>query len=163
MIKVLFVCLGNICRSPMAEFVLKQMVAQKGLSDQFEIASAATSISNEICHEAMDFRAADILRQMKVPFSEHYSYHLRKTDYAKFDYILAMDDNNVRNILDIVGEDKNHKIHRLLDYSDKPRSIKDPWYTGNFDEAYWDIYEGCQTFLDFITRDDRRPHADSKK
>ena len=147
MIKVLFVCLGNICRSPMAEFVMKQMVDERSLSNQFEIDSAATEGYNERVHEVLDCRAADILRQMKVPFTQHYSRQIRKSDYAKFDYILAMDDNNVRDILDIVGGDKDHKVHRLLDFTDNPRSIKDPWYTGNFDEAYWDIVEGCDAFL----------------
>ena len=150
MIKVLFVCLGNICRSPMAEFVMKQMVAEKGLTDKFEITSAATEGYNEMVHGALDYRAADMLKLMKVPFTKHYSRQIRKSDYAKFDYILAMDDNNVRDILDIVGEDKNHKVYRLLDFTKNPRSVKDPWYTGNFDEAYWDIYEGCQAFLEHL-------------
>lgn len=154
MIKVLFVCLGNICRSPMAEFVMKQMVAEKGLADQFEIASAATESYNERVHEALDYRAADMMKQMKVPYTQHYSRQIRKSDYAKFDYILAMDDNNVRDILEIVGGDKDHKVHRLLDFTDNPRSVKDPWYTGNFDEAYWDIYEGCQAFLEYLMQHD---------
>ena len=152
MIKVLFVCLGNICRSPMAEFILKQMVNEKGLSPQFEIASAATDGYNEACHETLDYRAAEILRQMKVPFTNRSSVHLRPSDYAKFDYILAMDENNVRDIRAICGGDKDHKVYRLLDFTAVPRSIKDPWYTGNFEEAYWDIYEGCQAFLEFIIK-----------
>ena len=155
MIRVLFVCLGNICRSPMAEFVFKQMVAEKDLTEQFEIASAATEGYNEMVHEALDYRAADILKQNKVPYTQHYSYHLRKSDYDKFDYILAMDDNNVRDILGIVGGDKDHKVYRLLDFTKNPRSVKDPWYTGNFDEAYWDIYEGCQAFLDHLRKHER--------
>ncbi len=150
MIRVLFVCLGNICRSPMAEFILKKMVAEKGLADQFEIASAATDADNERYHEVLDYRAADILHQMKVPFTPRYSYHLRKTDYDKFDYILAMDENNVRDILGIVGKDKKHKIYRLLDFTNQHQNIRDPWYTGNFDEAYWDIYHGCQEFLKYV-------------
>jgi len=152
MIKVVFVCLGNICRSPMAEFVFKQMVAEKGLAGQFKVASAATEGYNERVHEALDYRAADILRQMKVPFTQHYSHQLRQSDYGYFDYILAMDDANVRDILEIVGLDMDHKIHCLLDYTNNPRSIKDPWYTGNFDEAFWDIYEGCQAFLEHIQK-----------
>ena len=154
MVKVLFVCLGNICRSPMAEFVFKQMVAKKGLSDQFEIASAATEYYNEMVHESLDYRAADMLRQMKVPFTEHYSRQMRPNDYRHFDYILEMDDNNVRGILEIIGGDKAHKIHRLMDFTKNPRSVKDPWYTGNFDEAYWDIYEGCQAFLEYLEKHD---------
>jgi len=156
MIKILFVCLGNICRSPMAEFVMKQMVSEKGLIDQFEIASAATESYNEMYHAPLDYRAEDILRQNKIPFTQHYSYHLRKSDYDKFDYIVAMDDNNVKDILEIIGSDTKHKIHRLLDFTKQPRNIKDPWYTGNFDEAYWDIYEGCQAFLEYLHKRIRR-------
>lgn len=150
MIKVLFVCLGNICRSPMAEFVMKQMVAEKGLTNKFEIASAATEGYNEMVHEALDYRAADMLRQMKVPFTQHYSRQIRKSDYDKFDYILAMDDSNIEDIQSIVGEDTDNKIYRLLDFANKPRNIKDPWYTGNFDETYWDIVEGCDSFLKYL-------------
>ena len=153
MIKVLFVCLGNICRSPMAEFVLKQMVAEKGIADQFEIDSAATDGYNEIAHEGIDWRAKDILQQMHVSFSEHYSRRIRPKDYAHFDYILCMDDANVEDVQSIVGLDKDNKIHRLLDYTEQPRNIKDPWYTGNFDDAYWDIYHGCQAFLETIQKD----------
>ena len=156
MIKVLFVCLGNICRSPMAEFVFKQMVAEKGVADQFEIASAATEAYNEIYHESLDYRAADMLHQMKIPFTQRYSYHLRKSDYDKFDYILAMEDANIRDILKITGPDTKHKIHLLLDFTEHPRNISDPWYTGNFDEAYWDIYEGCQAFLEYLNTDHLR-------
>ena len=150
MIKVLFVCLGNICRSPMAEFVMKQMVAEKGLTNKFKIASAATEGYNEMVHEALDYRAADMLRQMKVPFTQHYSRQIRKSDYDKFDYILAMDDSNIEDIQSIVGEDTDNKIYRLLDFANKPRNIKDPWYTGNFDETYWDIVEGCDSFLKYL-------------
>ena len=150
MIKVLFVCLGNICRLPMAEFIFKQMVAEKGLDDQFEIASAATEAYNEIYHESLDYRAADMLRQMKVPFTYHFSRQIRPQNYEYFDYILAMDDNNVRDILGIVGGDKDHKVYRLLDFTSNPRPVRDPWYTGNFDGAYWDIYEGCQAFLETL-------------
>ena len=129
---------------------MKQMVAEKGLTDQFEIASAATEGYNEMVHETLDYRAADMLRQMKVPFTEHYSRQIRKSDYARFDYILGMDDSNVRDILAIVGGDKDRKVHSLLDFTNNPRPVKDPWYTGNFDEAYWDIYEGCQAFLEYL-------------
>ena len=124
------------------------------MAGQFEIASAATEGYNEMMHEALDYRAADMLRQMKVPFTQHYSRQIRSSDYDKFDYILAMDDNNVRDILDIVGDDKDHKVHRLLDFTQNPRPVKDPWYTGNFDEAYWDIYEGCQAFLEYLEKHD---------
>lgn len=129
---------------------MKQMVAEKGLTNKFEIASAATEGYNEMVHEALDYRAADMLRQMKVPFTQHYSRQIRKSDYDKFDYILAMDDSNIEDIQSIVGEDTDNKIYRLLDFANKPRNIKDPWYTGNFDETYWDIVEGCDSFLKYL-------------
>ena len=150
MIKVLFVCLGNICRSPMAQFVFKQMVAQKGLSEQFYIDSAATERSNEMCHAGIHHGTCDKLKAMKIPFEEHYSLQIRPRDYVYFDYIIAMDDSNIEDIQSLVGPDTEHKIHRLLDFTNNPRNIRDPWYTGNFDESYWDIYEGCQAFLDSL-------------
>ena len=150
MIKVLFVCLGNICRSPMAQFVFMQMVKERGLDDKFEIESAATESYNEMCHAGIHYGTRDILTEMKVPFAEHYSRRIRPHDYAYYDYILAMDDSNIQDIQSIVGIDVENKIHCLLDFANKPRNIKDPWYTGNFDETYWDIVEGCDAFLEYL-------------
>lgn len=150
MIKVLFVCLGNICRSPMAEFVFKNMVAEKGLADKFVIASAATEGFNEMCHAGIHQGTRKKLQQMQIPFEEHYSRKLRPADYAYFDYILAMDNNNVEDILEIVGPDTERKIYRLLDFIAMPRNIRDPWYTGNFDETYDDIMLGCEAFLEYL-------------
>ena len=150
MIKVLFVCLGNICRSPMAEFVFKQMVEERGLADKFEIDSAATESYNEMCHAGIHYGTRDKLKAMRIPFEEHYSRCIRPRDYAYYDYILAMDDSNIDDILEIVGPDTERKIYRLLDFTDYPRNIRDPWYTGNFDESYDDISEGCQAFLDSL-------------
>ena len=147
MIKVLFVCLGNICRSPMAQFVFQQMVDEKGLSDCFEIDSAATESYNEMCHAGIYPDTREILRAKNIPFQEHYSRRIRTTDYAHFDYIIAMDGSNIEDIQSLLGPDKEHKIHRLLDYTDHPRNIRDPWYTGNFEECYQDIVEGCEAFL----------------
>lgn len=156
MIKVLFVCLGNICRSPMAQFVFKQMVDERGLTDQFEIDSAATEGYNEMCHAGIHHGTRDILTAMHVPFEEHYSRRIRPADYAYFDYILAMDDSNVEDIQSLVGMDTEHKIYRLLDFTDHPRNIRDPWYTGNFDETYWDIVEGLEAFLSFLEQKSNR-------
>ena len=147
MIKVLFVCLGNICRSPMAQFVFNQMVKENGLSDHFEIDSAATESYNEMCHAGIYHGTREILKAKRIPFEEHYSRRIRATDYAHYDYIIAMDDSNIKDIQSLLGPDTKHKIHRLLDYTDHPRNIRDPWYTGNFEECYQDIVEGCQAFL----------------
>ena len=147
MIKVLFVCLGNICRSPMAQFVFKQMVSERGLADKFEIDSAATESYNEICHAGIHHGTRAILTAMHIPFQEHYSRRIRPTDYAYYDYILAMDDNNIEDIQSIVGIDTDNKIHRLLDFSNTPRNIKDTWYTGNFDDTWDGVLEGCTALL----------------
>ena len=146
MIKVLFVCLGNICRSPMAQFVFRQIVKEKGLSDRFEIESAATESYNEMCHAGIYYGTREILKAKKIPFEEHYSRRIRATDYEYYDYIIVMDDKNIKDIQSLLGCDKEHKIHRLLDYTDYPRNIKDPWYSGNFEECYRDIDEGCKAF-----------------
>ena len=148
MIKVLFVCLGNICRSPMAEFVFKDMVNKKGLSNEFYIESAATS--SEAVGEGIYYGTRDILKQQGIPFSERKARQMTKADYDKFDYILGMETKNVENILRIVGEDKENKVCRLLDFSDSPRNIADPWYTGDFDITYYDVEDGCSKFLEYI-------------
>ena len=103
MIKVLFVCLGNICRSPMAQFVFMQMVEERGLADKFEIDSAATESYNEMCHAGIHHGTCEMLKSMHVPFEEHYSRRIRPRDYAYYDYILAMDDSNIEDIQSLVG------------------------------------------------------------
>ena len=148
MIKVLFICLGNICRSPMAEFAFKDMVNKKGLSNEFYIESAATSC--EAVGEGIYFGTRDILKEQGIPFEERKARQMTKKDYDKFDYILAMEQKNISNILRIVGEDKENKVCRLLDFSECPRDIKDPWYTGEFDITYYDVEEGCSKFLEYI-------------
>ena len=90
------------------------------------------------------------MKAMHVPFEEHYSRRIRSNDYAYYNYILAMDDSNIEDIQAVIGQDTEHKIYRLLDFTSHPRNIKDPWYTGNFDETYWDIVEGCDAFLKYI-------------
>lgn len=145
MIKIMFVCLGNICRSPMAEFVLKDMVNKKGLSNEFYIKSSATSyeeIGNDIyCG------ARDKLIQKNIPFTKRKATRLTPEDYNKYDFIIGMEEANIRDIKRIVGEDKENKIYKLLDFSNNPRDIADPWYTGNFEVTYYDIVEGCHAFL----------------
>lgn len=145
MIKVMFVCLGNICRSPMAEFVLKDMIKKQGLEKEFYIKSSATS-SEEIGND-IHYGTRDKLIQKEIPFTKRKAVKLRAEDYKKYDYIIGMEKSNVINIKRIVGEDVDDKIYRLLDFSDTPRDIADPWYTGNFEITFNDIVEGCNGFL----------------
>lgn len=147
MIKVLFVCLGNICRSPMAQIVLENMVKELGIDNEFEIDSAGTEGYNEMCHAGIHRGTKEILTRKRIPFTEHYSRKIRKHDYNYYDYIIAMDSENISDMEYIIGYDTDNKIKRLLDYTTKPRNIKDPWYTGNFDETYEDVVEGCEAFL----------------
>ena len=150
MIKVLFICHGNICRSPMAEFVFRNMVRERGLADQFEIASSATSreeIGNPV-HPGTKRK----LREFGIHTDGKYAVQLTKADYNNYDYLLAMEQRNIINAMRILGSDPEAKVARLLDYSAKPRDIADPWYTGNFDVTYNDIYEGCEALLEHIVR-----------
>ena len=135
----------------MAEFVFKYMVQQKGLATQFFIDSAGTEYTSED-HSPIHYGTKNILAENNIPFEEHYSRRIQTSDYAYFDYILAMEDRNIDEITELLGPDTEHKIYRLLDFSNHPRNIRDPWYTGNFEESYWDIYEGCQTFLDYLEK-----------
>ena len=148
MIKILFVCLGNICRSPMAEFIFKDMVKKQGIENKFYIKSAATSYE-EIGND-MHYGAKDKLEQKGIPFQKRKATRLKSSDYEKYDYIIGMDDNNIRNIINIVGTDKDNKVYKLLDFTDNPRSIADPWYTGNFENTYNDLVEGLNGFLNYL-------------
>ena len=148
MIKVMFVCLGNICRSPMAEFVLKDLVKKRGVENDFYIESSATSPEELGCD--VHYGTVHKLNSVGINVEHRQSKLLRKEDYEKFDYILGMESRNIQNILRIVGEDKENKVYRLLDFSNNPRDIADPYFTGNFDRTYEDILEGCSAFLEKI-------------
>ncbi len=151
--KILFICHGNICRSPMAEFVMKDMVEKRGLADCFEIASAATS-TEEIWGgkgNPVYPPAREELAKHGIDCSGKRAVQVTKKDYATYDYLLCADSMNVRNTIRITGPDKENKIHLLLDYSDRPgSSIADPWYYGNFDQTYRDVVEGCEGFLKYL-------------
>ena len=150
MIKVLFVCLGNICRSPMAEFIFKDMIYKKGLSNEFVIKSAATSYE-EIGND-MHYGAKDKLNQKNIPFSKRKATRITLEDYKYYNFIIGMEESNIKNIKRIVGEDVDNKISKLLDYSDNPRDIADPWYTGNFEKTYNDIVKGCNGFIKYLEK-----------
>lgn len=148
MIKIMFVCLGNICRSPMAEFVFKDLVKKHHLEDKFIINSAATS--NEEYGNPVHPGTRNKLAQYNISVAGKTSVQLKKADYQKYDYIIAMDASNLRNIFRIVGNDNENKVSRLLDFANENRDIADPWYTGNFDQTYDDIYLGCQELLKYL-------------
>ena len=150
MTKILFVCHGNICRSPMAESLMKELVKEKGLENEFYIESAATS-TEEIGNGVYP-PVKRILKARGIDCSAKYARQMTRADYDKFDYILGMENKNIANILRIVGEDKENKVHRLLDFSAKPRDITDPWYTGDFDITYYDVEEGCSKFLEYLEK-----------
>ena len=129
MIRVLFVCHGNICRSPMAEFLLKDLVRRRGIAREFYIASAATS-SEEIGNP-VHRGTRKKLAELNISCSEKRAVRMRPEDYRKYDYLIGMDAWNLRNIMAIVRQDPQHKVHLLLDFSEHPRDIADPWYTGD--------------------------------
>ena len=148
MIKILFVCHGNICRSPMAEYVFKDLVDRKGLSDQFEIASAATS--REELGNPMDFRTQQVLRAHGVPFGPHAARQADGGDYERYDLLLCMEEKNRRALLQRLGGDPQHKVSLLLAFAQKTKNIDDPWYTGNFEKAFEEIQGGCQNLLQYL-------------
>ena len=148
MIKILFICHGNICRSTMAEFVLKDLVNKKGVSDKFIIDSAGTS-TEEIGNDT-HYGTKKKLDEMNISYTTRHARQVNINDYTEYDYLICMDDRNIINLKRIVGEDESNKIKLLLDYVGKHQSIKDPWYTNNFDETYNDILEGCNGLLESI-------------
>ena len=150
MVKILFICLGNICRSPMAEFLFKDIVAKRGLADKFYIASAATS-SYEIGNPVHP-GTRNKLAQHGISVAAKTAVQLTKADYNKYDYLIGMEASNIRNILRIVGSDNRHKVYKLLQFAGSERDIADPWYTGNFDVTYNDIHEGCTALLEYLLK-----------
>ena len=147
-IKILFICHGNICRSPLAEFIFRDLVNRSGQGDKFHIASAATS-TEEIGNPVYP-PAKRKLSEHGISCDGKYAIQLTRGDYQKYDYLLGMEERNIINMKRILGGDPDGKVFRLLDFSDRPRNIADPWYSGDFDTAYEDIKEGCEAFLSFL-------------
>ncbi len=148
MIKILFVCHGNICRSPMAEFVMKNIVKKNGKDKNFFIESRATS-AEEIGNPVYP-AVREKLKEHGMDCTGKVACQLRRTDYMQYDYFIGMDQANLKNMIRIFGGDPDQKIHLLMDYTDHPRDIMDPWYTRDFEKAWQDIQEGCQGFFRFI-------------
>lgn len=148
MIKVLFICHGNICRSPMAEFVFKDLVAKCGLSDQFHIESAATS-TEELGNPVYP-PARRKLNSLGIDCSGKRARQMNKSDYDKFDYLIGMDTYNMRNINRICGGDPDGKVYKMLAIAGESRDVADPWYTGDFEATYRDVLKGSEAFLDML-------------
>ena len=143
--KILFVCHGNICRSPMAEFVMKDLVQKAGLADHFYIESAATS-TEEIGNEVYP-PAKRKLAEHGIACKGKTARQMTRSDYQRFDLLIGMDDWNIRNMTRIAGGDPEGKIHKLLDYTARKGDVADPWYTGDFDATWRDVTEGCRELL----------------
>ena len=146
MTKIMFICHGNICRSPLAEFVMKDMVKRRGLSGKFLIASSATS-GEEIGNPVFP-PIQDLMRRRGIPFKDRSAVRLQPGDYAKYDLFVAMDENNLRNIRRIFPDDPREKVYKLLSFCGEDGDIADPWYYGNFEAVYEQIARGCSALLE---------------
>ncbi|MBR5428059.1 MAG: low molecular weight phosphotyrosine protein phosphatase [Clostridia bacterium] len=149
MTKICFVCHGNICRSPMAEFVMKELVRQAGREDEFFIVSAATHTDNiwDGGSSPIYPNALTQLKKHNIPYTKKYAALLTRADYYKYDLFPCMDDENMRHMTRIFGGDPDGKLHKLLEYAGETRDVSDPWYTRDFDRAYADILRGCKALL----------------
>lgn len=155
MIKIMFVCHGNICRSPMAEFIMKKLVKDSGLEDEFLIKSSATSteeIWNGVGNPVYPPAKAELQRH-GIGCEGKRAVQLRKDDYGKYDLFIGMDSANIRNMHRILGGDPENKIHKLMDYTDRGGDVADPWYTRSFDITYRDVLDGCTKLLEAIKRE----------
>ena len=151
MIKILFVCHGNICRSPMAEFVMKDMVRKAGLENQFHIASAATS--GEELGNPVYPPARRKLAEHGIDCSGKTARRLRKSDYTQYDLLIGMDQANLRNMHRMCDGDPEGKLHLLLDFTNRPGNVADPWYTGDFEATWRDVEQGCQGLLQELAQE----------
>ena len=150
MYKLLFICHGNICRSPMAEFVMKDIVNKAGMTEKFFIASCATS--TEEIGNTVHYGTKRKLAEVGISCEGKRAVQLTKKDYDLYDMLIAMDEMNIRNIMRIIKSDPKNKVSLLLSHCGENRSIADPWYTGNFDNTYNDILKGCTALFKELTK-----------
>ena len=152
MIKILFICHGNICRSPMAEAVFRHMLEERSLGERFAVDSAAVSaeeIGNPVYPEANRTLVAHGL-----PASNHHAWQLTRADYDRYDFFIGMDQENIYRMRQIFGGDSQRKVGLLLAYTEHPREVEDPWYTGRFDRVFDLITQGCQALLEALLADE---------
>lgn len=153
--RIMFVCHGNICRSPMAEFIMKKLVCEAGLQDNFFISSSATSTE-----EIWNGRGNPVYPPAKAELKKHgiscegkYAVQLKKGDYENYDLFIGMDSANIRNMRKILDNDRDGKIYKLLTFADRSDDVADPWYSGDFEKTYDDIYSGGTALLEYLTRE----------
>ncbi len=142
----MFVCLGNICRSTMSEFVMKAMIKEEGLDGEISVASSATSDEAIGCDIHRGTKA--ILEKHEIPYASRAAVRLKKSDFDKYDYFIGMEDRNIRDMKKILGTDK--KIYKLLEFAGDESDISDPWYTHDFDATYRDVTKGCRALLNIL-------------
>ena len=147
MYRILFVCHGNICRSPMAEFILNDMLKKRGISG---VVSQSAATSTEEIGNGVHRGTAAILRRLGIDCSLKRARQITRADFENFDLIIGMDSANIRNIKRFSANAPDEKIYRLLDFSASPRDISDPWYTGDFEQTYQDVLEGCEALIKWL-------------
>lgn len=150
MYRILFVCHGNICRSPMAEYVMRDMLRKRGIGG---IVTASAATSTEELGNHVHRGTVRILRGLGIDCSDKTARQMTRRDHEEYDLLIGMDSRNIANMLRIAGNNSNGKIHRLLDFTDSPRDISDPWYTDDFEATYADILEGCKGLLRMLERE----------
>ena len=150
MIRIVFVCHGNICRSPMAEFIFKRMISERGVERDFEVSSMAVS-AEELGNPVYPPARAELSRH-GIGCDGKYAVQIKRSDYEKFDHIICMDDGNQRGLMRLFGGDPDGKIRKLLDFTNRGGDVRDPWFTGNFSETFSDVSDGCEAVYRFLKK-----------